>query len=108
LDRTFAEESAHLRIDLTCMSPDDGVRPILYYVKPGAGHQFCRAGACCGERHNAIARAVDHQGGTCMLARSRRKSSCQVGTHATLALAEALAAAFQLAWTACSLTRFPR
>src|SRR6202040_256862 len=45
--------------------------------------------------------------GTSMRSRSLRKSSCQVATHAKLAVAEAPAATFQLAWTACSLTRLP-
>src|SRR6266699_3746753 len=41
-------------------------------------------------------------------ARSLRKSSCHVGTQARLAVADAPAATFQLAWTACSLMRLPR
>src|SRR5215472_19317544 len=46
--------------------------------------------------------------GTSMRTRSLRKSSCHVGTQARLAVADAPAATFQLAWTACSLMRFPR
>src|SRR5256884_1853931 len=42
------------------------------------------------------------------LFRSLRKSSCHVGTPARLAVAEALAATFQLASTTCSLMRLPR
>jgi hypothetical protein len=37
-----------------------------------------------------------------------RKSSCQVGTHARLAIADAPAAMFQLARTTSSLTRLPK
>ncbi len=57
---------------------------------------------------DAVGIPVDHQRGHIDAGQSARKSSCQVGTHARLAVAEALAATFQLAWTACSLTRLPR
>src|SRR5205807_75316 len=45
--------------------------------------------------------------GISMRARSLRKSVYHVRTQATLAVAEAPAARFQLAWTAWSLTRLP-
>ena len=61
----------------------------------GALHQFGGALPGDGERNDPVGVSVNHQRGDVDLCQtSSRKSSCHVGTHATLAVAPEIAATF--------------
>ena len=87
----LAEEAQEFRRHFLCVGPDDAVWAAFDDVQASAFDELGRALSRRRKRNNPIIIAVNDE-----RAKSCRKSSCQVGTHARLAVADAPEATFQL------------